>query len=196
MKTSACLGTTAVAIAVLATIAGCSRAPFESTAGATVESSASSTTSNTAPAPIAPAVSRPITDFVEDAYYYSFATPSGQIQCRVDRGGDDHALACQTEGRMPAAADSVLCGFYPGVEHGHTNRFGFLSDRPQPCATIIQGVGFNSPHTLGYGQSVTAELSPGRTVTCTSAVEGLTCTPADGFGSRGFVLTVDSFTVI
>jgi hypothetical protein len=61
---------------------------------------------------------------------------------------------------------------------------------------IIQGVGFNSPHTWAYGQAVTAELSPGRMVTCASAVDGLTCTSADGFGSRGFLLTVDSFTVI
>lgn len=190
MKTNARLGTTAVAIAVLATIAGCSRMPFESTAGATVESSASSTTSDTAPAPIAPAVSRPLTDFVEDAYYYSFATPGGQIQCRVG----DEALACQTAG-VDTVADSALCGFYPGVEQGRTSRFGFFKDRPQPCATMVQGVGFHSPHTLDYGQSVTAELSPGRTVTCTSAVDGLTCTSADGSGERGFVLTVDSFTV-
>ena len=34
MKTGACLGTTAAAIAVLATIVGCSRTPFESTAEA------------------------------------------------------------------------------------------------------------------------------------------------------------------
>jgi hypothetical protein len=192
MKMSERLGTTAVAIAVLVTIAGCSRMPFEPTAGATVESSASSPTSETAPASIAPAVSRPLTDFVENAYYYSFATPSGQIQCRVGDG----ALACQTEGGPPAVADSALCGFYPGVEQGRTSRFGFFKGRPQPCATIVQGVGFHSPHTLAYGQAVTAEISPGRIVTCTSAVDGLTCTSADGFGSRGFLLTVEEFTVI
>jgi hypothetical protein len=191
MKSSARLGTTAFAIAVLATIAGCSRTPFESTAGATVESSASNTTSVTAPASIAPAVSRPLTDFVEDAYYYSFATPSGRIQCRVG----DEALACQTEGH--AVADSALCGFYPpDVEQGRASRFGFFKGKSQPCATIVQGVGYHSPHTLEYGQSVSAELSPGRTVTCTSAVDGLTCTSADEVGSRGFHLTVDSFTVI
>jgi hypothetical protein len=47
---------------------------------------------------------------------------------------------------------------------------------------------------LAYGQAVTAELSPGRIVTCTSAVDGLRCTSADG--SRGFLLTVEEFTVI
>jgi plastocyanin domain-containing protein len=82
------------------------------------------------------------------------------------------------------------------VEQGRTSRFGFFKDQPQPCATIVQGVGFHSPHTLAYGQAVTAELSPGRTVTCASAVDGLTCTSADGIGSRGFQLTVDSFTII
>lgn len=190
MKMSERIGTTAVAIAVLATIAGCS-VPSEPSAGATVESSAPSPTSDTAPASIAPAVSRPLTDFVEDAYYHSFATPGGQIQCRVGDG----ALACQTGG-VDTVADSALCGFYPGVEQGRTARFGFFKGRPLPCATMVQGVGFHSPHTLDYGQSVTAEISPGRTVTCTSAVDGLTCTSADGFGSRGFLLTVDSFTVI
>jgi hypothetical protein len=188
MKTSARLRTTAVAIAVLA-IAGCSHTPSESRGDASVASSASSS-SHTAPASIAPAVSRPLTDLA-DGSYYSFGTPGGQIQCRVVDG----TLACQTEGRSYTVADSALCGFYPGVEQGHTRRFGFFADRPQPCATIIQGEGFNSSHTLAYGQSVTAELSPGRTVTCTSAVDGLTCTSVDGF-ERGFLLTVDSFTVI
>jgi hypothetical protein len=177
--TSARLTTTAVAIAVLAITTACSRASSEPPADGTGALSASSTTS------------KPLTDFIE---YYSFATPGGQIQCRVR----DESLACQFEGDGDSltVADSALCGFYPGLEQGHTRRFGFFGDRPQPCATIIQGEGFDSPHTLDYGQSVTAELSPGRTVTCASAVDGLTCTSADESGSRGFHLTVDSFTVI
>jgi hypothetical protein len=182
MKTSTRRATTAVAIAVLAITTACSRASSEPPAD----------TSETAPASIPPDVSRPFTDFVENAYYHSFATPGGQIQCRVG----DESLACQIEGASLTVADSALCGFYPGVEQGHTRRFGFFGDPPQPCATIIQGEGFDSPHTLDYGQSVTAALSPGRTVTCASAVDGLTCTSADGTGSRGFHLTVDSFTVI
>jgi hypothetical protein len=194
MKTSARLTTTAVAIAVLAITTACSRAASEPHADGTGESSASSTTSETARTSIPPAVSRPLTDFVEDAYYHSFATPGGQIQCRVG----DASLACQFEGGGDSltVADGVLCGFYPGLEQGHTRRFGFFGGRPQPCATIIQGEGFDSPHTLDYGQSVSAALSPGSTVTCTSAVDGLTCTSAGGTGSRGFHLTVDSFTVI
>ena len=192
MRTSARRSSTAVAIAVLAVTTACSRASSAPPADGTGESSVSSTTSETARTSTAPAVSRPLTDFVENAYYYSFATPSGQIQCRVGDG----ALACQTEGGPPAVADSALCGFYPGVEQGRTSRFGFFNGRPQPCATIVQGVGFHSPHTLAYGQAVTAEISPGRIVTCTSAVDGLTCTSADGFGSRGFLLTVEEFTVI
>jgi hypothetical protein len=194
MRTSARLTTTAVAIAVLAITTACSRASSAPPADGTGESSASSTTSETAPASIPPTVSRPLTDFIEDEYYYSFATPSGQIQCRFG----DHALACQVDGASTSftVADSALCGFYPGVEQGRTSRFGFFKDQPQPCATIVQGVGFHSPHTLAYGQAVTAELSPGRTVTRVSAVDGLTCTSADGIGSRGFHLTVDSFTVI
>jgi len=193
MKTSARRAMTAVAIAVLAITTACSRASSEPPADGTGASSASSTTSETAPASAAPVVSRPLTDFIENEYY-SFATPGGQIQCRVR----DESLACQFEGDGDSltVADSALCGFYPGLEQGHTRRFGFFGDRPQPCATIIQGEGFDSPHTLDYGQSVTAELSRGRTVTCTSAVDGLTCTSADATGSRGFRLTVDSFTVI
>jgi hypothetical protein len=192
MKTSTRRATTAVAIAVLAVTTACSRASSEPPADGTGESSASSTTSETARTSIAPAVSRPLTDFIEDEYYYSFATPGGQIQCRFG----DHSLACQVTGASPTVADSALCGFYPGIEQGRTSRFGFFRDRPEPCATMVQGVGYHSPHTLDYGQSVTAELSPGRTVTCTSAVDGLTCTSADESGSRGFHLTVDSFTVI
>jgi hypothetical protein len=194
MKTSTRRATTAVAIAVLALTTACSRASSEPPADGTGESSASSTTSETARTSIAPAVSRPLTDFVENEYYHSFATPGGQIQCRVG----DESLACQFEGDGDSliVVDSALCGFYPGLEQGHARRFGFFGDRPQPCATIIQGEGFDSPHTLDYGQSMTAELSPGRTVTCTSAVDGLTCTLADGSGLRGFLLTVDSFTVI
>lgn len=190
MKTSARLATGA--IAVLAITTACSRASSEPPADGTGESSASSTTSETAPASIPPTVSRPLTDFIEDEYYYSFATPSGRIQCRFGDG----ALACQTEGGPATVADSALCGFYPGIEQGRTARFGFFRGRPQPCATMVQGVGFHSPHTLEYGQSVTAEISPGRTVTCTSAVDGLTCTSADGSGSRGFHLSVEEFTVI
>lgn len=191
MKTSPRRATAAVAIAVLAITTACSRASSEPPADGTGESS---TTSETARTSIAPAVSRPLTDFVENAYYHSFATPGGQIQCRVE----DESLACQFEGDGDSltVADSALCGFYPGLEQGHTRRFGFFGDRPQPCATIIQGEGFDSPHTLEYGQSVTAALSPGRTVTCASTVDGLTCTSADGTGSPGFHLTVDSFTVI
>jgi hypothetical protein len=194
MKTMTRRATAAVAIAVLAITTACSRASSAPPADGTGESSASSTTSETAPASIAPTVSRPLTDFLEDEYYYSFATPGGQIQCRVG----DESLACQFEGDGDSltVADSALCGFYPGLEQGHTRRFGFFGDRPQPCATIIQGEGFDSPHTLDYGQSVTAALSPGRTVTCASAVDGLTCTSADGTGSRSFHLTVDSFTII
>jgi hypothetical protein len=193
MTTSTRRATTAVAIAVLAITTACSRASSEPSADGTGESPASSTTSETAPASIAPTVSRPLTDFVENANYHSFATPGGQIQCRVG----DESLACQFEGDGDSltVADSALCGFYPGLEQGHTRRFGFFGDRPQPCATIIQGEGFDSPHTLDYGQSVTAALSPGRTVTCASALDGLTCTSADETGPRGFHLTVDSFTV-
>jgi hypothetical protein len=185
---------TAVAIALLAITTACSEASSAPPAEGTGESSASSTTSETARTSIAPPVSRPLTDFVENAYYHSFATPGRKIQCRIG----DESLACQFEGDGDSltVADSALCGLYPGLEQGHTRRFGFFGDRPQPCATIIQGEGFDSPHTLEYGQSVTAELSPGRTVTCTSAVDGLTCTSADGSGSRGFHLTVDSFTVV
>jgi hypothetical protein len=191
MKTSTRRATTAVAIAVLAIATACSRASSEPPADGTGASSASSTTSEAAPASAAPVVSRPLTDFIEDEYYYSFATPGGQIQCRFG----DHSLACQVTGGSPTVADSALCGFYPGIEQGRTSRFGFFRDRPKACATMVQGVGYHSPHTLDYGQSVTAELSPGRTVTCTSAVDGLTCTSANGSGSRGFHLTVDSFTV-
>jgi hypothetical protein len=180
MKTIACLRAAVVVLAATAAVAGC--AP---------ESSAS------------PAVSRPLSDFYDAPYdpgqypptppYYSFGTPSGRIQCRVVDG----TLACQTAGHPQPVADDALCGFYPpGVEQGRTSRFGFFQGGPQPCATIVQGEGFDSPHTLAYGESVTAELPSGRTVTCTSAVEGLTCTQVGGTGPRGFFLSVDTFTLL
>jgi hypothetical protein len=215
MKTIARLGAVVVAAAA---IAGCSSGSSEppgadlvgSTVTVTSVSSEPSATDSAggqggsqASVPAAPVVSRPLSDFlVDQSYdppgqypptppYYSFATPSGRIQCRVVDGG----LPCQTEDDPHTVADSALCGFYPGYE-GRAVRFGFFSSGPkQPCATIIQGDGFHSPHTLAYGQSVTAELSSGRTVTCTSAVEGLTCTQMGGTGPRGFFLSVDSFKV-
>ena len=66
MKTSTRRATTAVAMAVLASTAACSRASSEPPADGTGESSTSSTTSETARTSIAPAVSRPLTDFVEN----------------------------------------------------------------------------------------------------------------------------------
>jgi hypothetical protein len=188
MQTVARLGATAVAAAA---IAGCSWGPPESSDKASVASTVSATSSASSSPSSAPAASRPLLDFA-DGSYYSFGTPSGQIQCRVL----DAELICQTERRSHTVAESALCGFYPGVEQSRTRRFGYFTSRPQPCATIIQGDGFNSPHTLAYGQTVTAELSPGRIVTCTSAVDGLTCTQAGDAGPRGFFLSVDSFTVL
>jgi hypothetical protein len=133
----------------------------------------------------APAASRPLSDFVENVpegpqySFYSFATPSGRIQCRFVDGG----LACQTGEYPHTVADSARFGFFDGAPK-------------QPCATIIQGDGFQSAHTLAYGQSVTATLRSGLTVTCTSARDGLTCTQAGGTGPRGFFLSADTFTIL
>src|SRR4051812_43263550 len=106
MKTSARRATVAVAFAVLASTTACSRGSSEPPADGTGESSASSTTSEAARTSTASAGSRPLTDFVEDENYHSFATPGGQIQCRV--GGE--SLACQFEGDGDSltVADSAL----------------------------------------------------------------------------------------
>lgn len=188
------LGVTAVAgVALAAALAGCSGSSPSADAPATASTDLASSS-----APAASPTPRPLSDFVEDATapgqnpFYSFGTSSGQIQCRVVDG----SLACQTDEHPHTVAESALCGFYPGVEQGNAVRFGFFEGAPvQPCATIIQGDGFRSPHTLAYGEAVSADLSPGRTFTCSSAVEGLTCTLAGGTGPRGFVLSVDAFTV-
>lgn len=192
MKTLARLGTIAVTtFAIAAAIAGCSSGSSNSTDAA----SAASTVTVRSSAPSAPAAddaARPLSDFAEDSFY-SFALPGGQIQCRVVDGG----LNCQTEEPVYSVSNRALCGFYPGVEQIHASRFGYFPSGPQqPCATIIQGEGYQSPHTLAHGQRVTAELSSGRTVTCTSAVDGLTCTQAAGSGPGGFFLSVDSFAVL
>ena len=200
--------TVAAAVVVTAVMAGCSSGPEESSA-------ASSTVPVTSSAPIAPsatgtgepggaqapapAASRPLTDFVEGSpegpqySFHSFATPSGRIQCRFVDGG----LACQTGEDPHTVAEGALCDFYPGIEQGNAVRFGYFDGAPkQPCATIIQGDGFQSPHTLAYGQSVTAPLRSGTTVTCTSASDGLTCTQTVGTGPRGFFLSADTFTIL
>ena len=137
------------------------------------------------------AAALPASDFVEEGAGHSFATPSQRIQCRAV----DHSFACQTEDSHTVATND-LCGFYPGIEQGRAVRFGFFNDRPEPCATIVQGDGFHSPHTLSYGQSVSFQIPEGRTVTCASAVEGLTCTQAGGLGAGGFFLSRDSFRVL
>lgn len=190
------LGATAVAgVALAAAIAGCSGSSPSADAPAVASTDAVSSS-----APATPATPRPLSDFVDPAEpgqdppatpRHSFAMPGGEIQCRMLDG----SLACQTDQHPHTVADGALCGFYPGEEQGRARRFGFLEREPKPCATIIQGDGFDSPHTLAYGESVSAELSPGRTVTCTSAVEGLTCTQADGTEPKGFFLSVGAFTV-
>lgn len=190
MTTTARLRATAVAAVVLtAATAGCSSGPVQSPAAA-------STVTDTSSAPSAP---RPLSDFVEDDpegpqyAFHSFATPSGRIQCRFVGGG----LACQTGEDPHTVAESALCDFYPGIEQDNAVRFGYFDGATkQPCATIIQGDGFRSPHTLAYGQSVAAPLRSGLTVTCTSARDGLTCTQAGGTGPRGFFLSADTFTIL
>lgn len=132
----------------------------------------------------------PASDFVEEGAGHSFATPSKGIQCRAV----DHSFACQTAYTGTVATDDV-CGFYPGLEESHAARFGFFDDTPQPCATMVQGEGFHSPHTLDYGQSVAFQIPEGRTVTCSSAVDGLTCTQVGGSGGS-FFLSRDSFKVL
>lgn len=174
-------------LALTAMVAGCSS---EDTAYGSTATASTPTSSEQTPVADAPL---PASDFVEEDWH-SFATPSKRIQCRAV----DHSFACQTGEDPHAVPADIVCGFYPGVEEEQSRavRFGFFNDRPQPCATIIQGDGFESPHTLDYGQSVAFELPTGRTVTCASAVEGLTCTQVGGPGGKGFFLSTDSFTVL
>lgn len=181
-------------LALTAMVAGCSS---EDTARGSTATASTPTSSGQAPveAPDAAPTAAPLpaSDFVEKDWH-SFATPSGRIQCRAV----DRSFACQTGDDPHAVPADIVCGFYPGVEEEQSRavRFGFFSDHPQPCATIIQGDGFQSPHTLDYGQSVAFQLPTGRTVTCASAVEGLTCTQVGWPGGRGFFLSTDSFRVL
>ncbi|GGF15174.1 hypothetical protein [Williamsia phyllosphaerae] len=151
------------------------------------ETPAADTQEDVTPAPVA----RPVSDFA-DGSRYSFASPSKQIQCRAIEGN----FMCQTSGNPHTVTTASLCNFYPGLEQSRAVRFGWFPSGPAPCATIIQGEGFNSPHTLGYGQRVTFSPMGGRTITCASAVDGLTCTQVGGAGATGFFLSVDSFTVL
>ena len=193
------------ALALTALMAGCSSEDSSNgptAAASTPTSSAATSTASAAPptgseqtsVADTPAVAAPLpaSDFVEEDWH-SFATPSKRIQCRAV----DNSFACQTGEDPHTVPADIVCGFYPGVEEEQSRavRFGFFNDRPQPCATIIQGDGFHSPHTLDYGQSVAFQLPTGRTVTCSSAAEGLTCTQAGGPGTMGFFLSRDSFTL-
>ncbi len=171
------------------------------------QGSAADTDSGSAPAADAPATETPVADTEDDATpgptmrpvsdfadgsRYSFASPSKQIQCRAVDG----TFVCQTEGKPHTVTTASLCNFYPGLEQSRAVRFGWFPSGPAPCATIIQGEGFNSPHTLDYGQQVTFSPMGGRTITCASAVDGLTCTQVGDAGAKGFFLSVDSFTVL
>jgi hypothetical protein len=169
------------ALALTALVAGCSS---EDSGDGSTATASTPTGSGQTPAAL------PASDFTE-GLGYSFATPSKRIQCRAV----DSSFVCQTEGDPHTVATNSVCGFYPGYEQSRAVRFGFFDSYPQPCATIIQGDGFDSPHTLGYRQSVAFQLPTGRTVTCTSAVDGLTCTQVGGPGGKGFFLSTDSFTV-
>jgi hypothetical protein len=213
MATTTRIRATVVAVVVLiAAVASCSSEPVDSSEAASTVTATTSAPSppsatnsgsgNGGPSGVqapAPAASRPLSDFIEDVpegpqySFHSFATPSGRVQCRFADGG----LACQTGGHPHTVPDSALCGFYPGAEQGRATRFGYFDGAPkQPCATIIQGDGFQSPHTLAYGQSVTAPLRSGLTVTCTSAGDRLTCAQAGGTGPRGFFLSADMFAIL
>lgn len=182
----------AAALALTGMVAGCSS---EDTAHGSTTSASTPMSSEQTPVADTPNVAapRPASDFVEEDWH-SFATPSKRIQCRAV----DQSFVCQTGEDPHAVPADIVCGFYPGVEQEQSRavRFGFFNDRPQPCATIIQGDGFQSPHTLEYGQSVAFQLPTGRTVTCSSAVDGLTCTQVGGPGGNGFFLSRDTFTVL
>jgi hypothetical protein len=181
------------ALALTALVAGCSSQDSGdgSTATASTPMGSEHTPVADTPDVAAPtAAALPASDFAEGSGY-SFATPSKRIQCRAI----DSSFVCQTEGDPHTVTTSDLCGFYPGYE-SRAVRFGFFDGSSQPCATIIQGEGFDSPHTLSYGQSVAFQLPTMRTVTCASAVEGLTCTQVGGPGAMGFFLSIDSFTVL
>ena len=177
------------ALALTAMVAGCSS---ENTAHGSTATASTPTSSEQTPVADAPDVAAPLpaSDFVEEDWH-SFATPSKRIQCRAV----GHSFACQTAFTGTVATDDV-CGFYSGLEESRAARFGFFNDRPQPCATMVQGVGFHSPHTLDYGQSVAFQIPEGRTVTCSSAVDGLTCTQVGGPGTTGFFLSIDTFRVL
>ncbi|MGJ0118486.1 hypothetical protein ACQ7HM_04690 [Williamsia sp. MIQD14] len=171
-----------------------------STTSASGSGSADADTPDTAPATPGEAVGQtripavtavPASEFAEGDFS-SFASPTGTIQCRAV----DATFNCQTEGRPHTVTTASLCNFYPGDEQGRAVRFGWFSGGPAPCATIIQGEGYRSPHTLQYGQRVTFPAIAGRTITCSSATNGITCTQVGGSGARGFVLSADSFTVL
>ena len=182
------------ALALTALVAGCSSEDSGdgSTATASTPMGSEQTPVADTPDVAAPtAAALPASDFAEGSGY-SFATPSKRIQCRAI----DSSFVCQTEGDPHTVTTSDVCGFYPGYEQSRAVRFGFFDGSPQPCATIIQGEGFDSPHTLSYGHSVAFQLPTMRTVTCASAVEGLTCTQVGGPGAMGFFLSIDSFTVL
>jgi hypothetical protein len=134
---------------------------------------------------------RPASDFVENSYL-SFASPTGKIQCRAL----DRTVNCQTEGAPHTVAESALCGFYPGEEQGRAVSFGWFAQSSNPCATIIQGDGYRSSHTLAYGESVTLPKVGPWTITCTSASTGITCTQSGGPGARGFFLSGQEFSLL
>ncbi|MGU3291401.1 hypothetical protein [Williamsia sp. M5A3_1d] len=124
--------------------------------------------------------------------YYAFASPSGKIQCRSIEGN----FICRTQDLPHTVPTSSLCNFYGGEEQGRAVQFGWFTSRPDVCATIIQGEGWSAQRILGYGERVTLPPAGGRTVTCSSATDGLTCTQVGGSGARGFFLSAASFTVL
>ncbi|MCX6469123.1 MAG: hypothetical protein NTW76_07395 [Corynebacteriales bacterium] len=139
-----------------------------------------------------PAVSAvPASEFAVGSYY-AFGTPSGKIQCHAVEGN----FLCRTEGNPHTVSSASLCNFYSGEEQGRAVQFGWFTSRTEPCATIIQGNGWAAGKTLGYGQRVTFPADAGRTITCSSASNGITCTQVGGSGARGFVLSAESFTVL
>lgn len=177
-------GAPATSITTVAPSDGTGPPPSESDA-ATVDGGSGRPPIETAPE----AASLPLSAFVEGSGY-SFGTPSSQIQCRVSSS----TLACQTRGRPHTVMTDSLCKIRLGDEQGRADLFGYLEGGTLPCPTVTQGEVYVSPHTLGYGQRVTFELTQGIAVTCGSATDGLTCTDTDPSNGAAFFLSVDSFT--
>lgn len=131
---------------------------------------------------------RPSTDFTGGGgATYSFATPSGNINCFVN----SDSLLCETRFSVTLGSDRTC--HIPAFE-GHENSadiFGWVNYDKPACGSVIQGNYRDGRAVLQYGEAVAFQPRSNLKIVCYSRNVGIACENPEGYG---FSLAREGFT--